>query len=352
MGGKLLFSRRDTAVTAGILLAAVLLCALLRTHAESDSYVSMAFLLAVFLISRLTAGYFYGTLASLLSVVGVNYVFTYPYMQLDFSLAGYPVTFATMMIVSVITGAMTSRLKEQEALWMRAEREQLRSDLLRAVSHDLRTPLTAIIGSADALLADTAFEEPPARRDLIAGIGKDSDWLLRMVENMLSVTRLESDGASLRMQPELAEEIVGAAAAKFKKWHPDCRLVVREPEEVLMAQMDGILIEQVLLNLLDNAARHGGSGKEILLETGRAGQRVFFRVTDHGRGIEPAERESLFSERPAGTGGSDNHRGMGIGLSVCRTIIKAHHGEITADNHPQGGAVFQVFLPLMEVPNA
>lgn len=119
-----------------------------------------------------------------------------------------------------------------------------------------------------------------------------------------------------------------------------------------MAQMDGILIEQVLLNLLDNAARHGGSGKEILLETGRAGQRVFFRVTDHGRGIEPAERESLFSERPAGTGGSDNHRGMGIGLPVCRTIIKAHHGEITADNHPQGGAVFQVFLPLMEVPNA
>jgi len=351
---KLFFSRKDTGITLSILAAAVLACLLLMNHAENTSYVTLIFVLAVFMVSRMTEGYFYGVLASLVSVVGVNYIFTYPYMQLDFTLAGYPLTFMTMMFVAIATSMMTSQLKEQEQLRADAEREKMRSNLLRAVSHDLRTPLTSIIGAAEMLGEEARQKDNAAASALADGIRKDADWLLRMVENMLSITRLES-GAQLHLRAELPEEIIGAAAAKFKKWHPDHKLIISFPEEVLMARMDGVLIEQVILNFLDNAARHGGSGYEIELDCGRSGKELYIRVTDHGRGLEPAELDNLHSGQPirmqrsACESGSDTHRGMGIGLSVCHTIIKAHGGIITAWNRPEGGAVFQFTLPLMEI---
>lgn len=351
---KMCFSRRDTCITLVILTMALVACLLLMNHAENTSYVSMIFVLAVFLISRMTNGYFYGVLASLVSVVGVNYIFTYPYMQLDFTLAGYPLTFMTMMFVAIATSMMTSQLKEQEQLRAEAEQEKMRGNLLRAVSHDLRTPLTSIIGAAEMLGEEARGRNDLSGRQMAEGICKDADWLLRMVENMLSITRLES-GAQLHLREELPEEIIGAAAAKFKKWHPDHKLIVGFPQEVLMARMDGVLIEQVILNFLDNAARHSGSDQAIELECGSSGTELFVRVIDHGRGLERAELDNLRSGRPirtvepANDTGGDTHRGMGIGLSVCRTIIKAHGGRITAWNREEGGAVFQFILPLSEV---
>ena len=344
---KLPFSVRDTAVTLLILSFAMLSCLLLMGKTESTSHVTLLFVLAVFLISRLTDGYLYGIIASMVSVFGVNYVFTYPYMELDFSLAGYPLTFITMLFVAVTTSMMTSQLKAQEKLKAEAQREKMRGNLLRAVSHDLRTPLTSIIGAAEMLENTFAFIEDGESQNLASGIRKDADWLLRMVENMLSVTRLES-GAQLNLQEELPEEIIGSAAAKFKKWHPDHKLTVIFPREVLMAKMDGVLIEQVILNFLDNAARHSGSEQPIELECGREGQNLFIRVTDHGCGLDEAEQEKIFNSRLKKSNG-DGRRGMGIGLSVCRTIIKAHNGTVTARNHPAGGAVFQFILPLTEV---
>ncbi len=347
LAGKLVFSVRDTVVTLLILTAAMLSCLLLMDKAENTSYITLIFVLAVFLVSRQTSGYLYGVAASLVSVFGVNYVFTYPYMELDFSLAGYPLTFMTMMFVAITTSMMTSQLKEQEKLKAEAEREKMRGNLLRAVSHDLRTPLTSIIGAAEMLQSSAALEADTEGRVLAAGIRKDADWLLRMVENMLSITRLES-GAQLHLQEELPEEIIGSAAAKFKKWHPDHKLTVSFPQEVLMAKMDGVLIEQVILNFLDNAARHSGSRSAIELECGREGTALCIRVIDHGQGLPSAELENLFDRRTRPHSG-DAHRGMGIGLSVCHTIIKAHGGTITAWNHAKGGAVFQFTLPLTEV---
>lgn len=351
---KLHFSIKDTGITLAVLTVAVLASLLLMDRAENTSYVNLIFVLAVFMVSRLTEGYFYGTLASLISVFGVNYVFTYPYMQLDFTLAGYPLTFMTMMFVAIATSMMTSQLKEQEQLQAEAEREKMRGNLLRAVSHDLRTPLTSIIGAAEMLTLSESLRKDEDGRALADGIRKDADWLLRMVENMLSITRLES-GARLHLREELPEEIIGAAAAKFKKWHPEHRLSIRFPADLLMARMDGVLIEQVILNFLDNAARHADNSREVELECGRQGEMLYIRVSDHGRGLEAAELENLRSGRPvksareSADSSGDTHRGMGIGLSVCRTIVKAHGGSITAWNRPEGGAVFEFTLPLMEV---
>lgn len=347
---RLRLSARDLLITFYIFAATFLACFLLRFLDGGATCVPMVFMLSVFLISRMTEGYLYGTVASVVSVFAVNYVFTYPYMAFNFTLSGYPMTFVTMMIVSVITSTMTSQLKEQESIRAEAENERIRGNLLRSVSHDLRTPLTAIIGSSEWLVENGEDSEWQENAMMIQGIEEDASWLLRMVENLLSITRLESNGAKLRLQPEMAEEIVGAAVAKFKKWHQGQPLDIIMDDGILMAEMDGTLIEQVIINFLDNAARHSGVVDLITLEVGREMDSIFFKVSDRGKGIPEGELGDIFSGmKHASAENPDKTRSMGIGLSVCRTIIKAHGGQVFAGNRPEGGAVFMFTLPAMEV---
>ena len=162
-----LFSWRDCAVCVGILAAAALLCALLRMIDSSDVYVALIFECAVVLVSRFTDGYLFGLLASVIGVVGVNWIFTYPYMQLNFTISGYPLTFLVMLAVSVVVGTLTTQIKQQEKLRAEAEREKMRGNLLRAVSHDIRTPLTAIVGGIDAILENGSQISPETSRDLL-----------------------------------------------------------------------------------------------------------------------------------------------------------------------------------------
>lgn len=149
---------RDILVTVGALLAASFICMLLRRMDKGDTYVSMIFMLAVVVIARYTDGYRYGVAASLISVVGINYVFTAPYLEFNLSVSGYPLTFASMLVVSLIISAMTTQLKKQEHQRYKAQVAEMRSNLLRAVSHDLRTPLTSISGAASVLMQHPAME--------------------------------------------------------------------------------------------------------------------------------------------------------------------------------------------------
>ena len=345
---KIVFSVKDTFITIYMLVLATLFCLILEMIYKEGTYVSMVFLLAVFIISRMTEGYFYGIVGAITSVFFVNYVFTYPYMQLNFILAGYPLTFITMMIVAGVTSTMTSQLKESEQIKAEAKQEKMRGNLLRSVSHDLRTPLTAIIGSAEAA-ADSSVDEAK-RLELIEGISKDAGWLLRMVENMLSITRLENAGANIKMQAELAEEIVSSAVLKFKKWHPGRELKVESPDELIMVSADPVLIEQVIINFLDNAVRHSGDTEEIILRVEMMNKEAAFQVLDRGIGISKETEKTLFTHGSKMSGEEgDSHRGMGIGLSVCRTIIKAHEGRVFAGNRTGGGAIFMFTLPMIEV---
>ena len=140
------FSARDFAVTAGILACAIELCVILSIADSIDGFAYPIFVLAVLLVSRLTTGYFFGILAALFSVIGINYIFTYPYWAFNFTLSGYPLTFLTMLCVSLITCTMTTKLKQQERIRAESEKEKMRANLLRSVSHDIRTPLTSIVG--------------------------------------------------------------------------------------------------------------------------------------------------------------------------------------------------------------
>lgn len=342
------FTFRDFFIFIGIFACAVELCILLRMADSSDGFASPVFVLAVLLISRFTNGYLFGTLAAILGVIGVNYIFTYPYWAFDFILAGYPLTFLTMFGVSIITCTMTTKIKQQEHLRVEGEKEKMRANLLRSVSHDIRTPLTSIVGATSALLETEGLSEKE-QRALLEEARDEAQWLIRVMENLLSITRMGDARTQLAKVPEAAEEILGEAARKFRKRFPEIQVAVSAPDELLLVPMDAILIEQVLSNLLENAATHGQTVTQIQLSVQREQAYARFAAQDNGCGIPPKELPRLFdgtlkhSETPSG----DGKRNMGIGLSVCMAIVRAHGGTMEAKNLSRG-AEFSFRLPLSE----
>ena len=255
------------------------------------------------------------------------------------------------MIASQVAMALErQRLSdEQRAILVESEREKMRGNLLRAISHDIRTPLAGISGASAAILEnkDTLSEE--TKQKLVANIQDESQWLIRMVENLLSVTRLDENAANLKKLPEAAEEVVADAVGRIRKRFFTRIIDVTVPEEYLEVPMDGTLIAQVLINLLENAVKFSPETSPIEVTLRKSGGDAVFEVADHGKGIPPEELSSLFSGMRAHTEPSaDSSRGMGIGLSICKTIVSAHGGSISAENRPEGGAVFRFTLPLGE----
>ena len=339
-------SVRGWLVLLAALSAAALICFFLMMGTTSDVHVPMIFVLAVLVVSLMTEGYFYGLLAALLSVVGVNYAFTFPYLKLDFSIYGYPLTFFTMLTVGLATSTLTTRLKEQEKLRMESERETMRANLLRAVSHDLRTPLTAISGSITTVLEDRGALSEQERHNLLQDVKTDAEWICRMVENLLSITRVGSAGG-IRKEDQLWEEVLSEAVISFRKKHSGVSVSVTVPEAVLLIPMDAMLIEQLLINLMENAVMHGGSTTAILVTTTVSDGMATVRVRDDGSGIEPRLLPHLF-DGSLTLSAPDDRSATGIGLSVCRTIVEAHGGTIRAENHAEGGAEFSFTLPITE----
>lgn len=343
---RLSFKRllRNWLILIASLGIACLVCAMLHKVADSDFYVSLIFVLAVTVISLLTDGYFYGIIASVLSVIGTNYAFTYPYMKLNFSIYGYPITFITMLAVSLVISTLTTSAKESERIRHEAQQAQLRSNLLRAVSHDLRTPLTSIIGSISTVMDEGERLSLEEQRLLLGDAKADAEWLVRMVENLLSITRMsDKEQVCITRSPELVEEIIGECCANFKKRNPDIALDIRIPQEPVVVSVDALLIEQVLMNILDNSVHHGEKVTTIGINVEVVGKTAVVSVSDDGVGIDSEILPDLFKGQLLT---SDRNKFRGIGLAVCNAIIDAHGGSISADNLPKGGAVFKFTLPL------
>ena len=347
------FSVRDTFLTLGILAATTAISFALQVFDKNSNYASMLFVMAVFLIARMTEGYFYGIASSLAGVLLVNFLFTYPNFRFNFTLSGYPIAILSMLAVSVTTSALTTQAKRSVAAKVEAEREKTRSNLLRAVSHDLRTPLTGILGACSAILENEDQLTKQERLALLRDMRDEAQWLIRMVENLLAITRMDdAKGAKVAKSPEAGEEVLEAAVGKFKKQFPEWKISVRVPEEFLMIPMDAVLVEQVLMNLLENVVDHGVGADCIWVSLERSGSSGVFTVRDNGCGIDPVLLPKIFGGKASAAGSSgDSKRNMGIGLAVCYTIIQAHGGSMCAQNGKEGGAVFSFALPLEEKAN-
>ena len=499
------FSWSDTGKTLALLLIASAFSFGLHALHLGDQNIIMAYILSVLVISRITAGYAYGIAASVISVLLFNFLFTEPYFTFNAIQPGYPISFLIMLLVALITSALTVRIKteahlaaqrerrtdmlyeinkkllvtrglanivaltndyivnifdrsvvffstdpgqgtdgsvrpatddltaavlnsadekavahwvfinqkpagsgtdtlmaaaafylpvisqgkalavwgiscakgkldhnsrlflrmiasqmamalahqrlsdEQQSMLVESEKEKMRSTLLRAISHDLRTPLAGILGASSTIRENGEKLNAETRDKLIANIQEESQWLIRMVENLLSVTRLGEGAAGLKKTPEAAEEVVGEAINRVVRRFPQRQIKVKVPQTLLEVPMDGTLIVQVLINLLENAIKHSPDHTPVEVTLSKSGEWAQFEVVDHGPGVADEELPYLFtSYKPLENRSPDSVRGMGIGLSICKTIINAHQGKLEAANRAEGGAAFRFSLPLKE----
>ena len=239
---------------------------------------------------------------------------------------------------------MKERIRTREE----ANQERYRGNLLRAISHDLRTPLAGIMGTSEVIMDMT--EKDDARFSLAEGIYKDADWLHSLVENILSLTRLQDGRLTLNKQPEAVEEVIGAAVLAISKRAPEREIAVQIPDDLLMVPMDARLIGQVLVNLLDNAIKHTQPGEEISVTVSKNNDFAVFAVADRGTGISEQDLPHVFQMFYTTQGkGPDAKRGIGLGLAICESIVTAHGGSIHAQNRTDGkGAEFTFTLPLKE----
>ncbi len=336
---------RDFGYWLIFLLGAFLLGLLLQTGLKIQNVAPMLFSLAVFCIALTTSSYIWGISASLASALIVNYAFAYPTFEFNFSIPENLSSALVLTAVTCVAGTLTARIRRQEQQEAEAAQEIARAQLLRAVSHDLRTPLTTIYGSATAILENPEQLSPQQQLTLLREIRSEADWLTRMVENLLSVTRVDQSGVSLNKKAIVLDELIDTVLVKFQKRYPQQPVTVQLPEDFICIPMDPLLIQQVLSNLLENAVQHAEGMKTLTLRVYTRGIDAVFEVEDDGEGIPPELLPKLFhSQISTHALSSDGHRSMGIGLSVCAAIIRAHGGEIQAENGLHGGALFRFTL--------
>ena len=331
-----------------IMSAAFGISFLLQDVLDISEHITTLFAFAVFLISLVTDGIWYGIIATVLSVVAINYAFTYPYYNMDFSVPENIFSALVMLIISFLTGTLTTKLKKWQRLKAEGERERMRANLLRAVSHDLRTPLTTIYGASSSVIENYGKLNDAQKLQMAVSIKEDTEWLIRMVENLLSVTRIDSGRVKLLKTPTVLEELIDSVILKFKKRYPSQSVELTLPEELIMIPMDAILIEQVLINILENAVHHAEGFTSLALTVSTTDKKAVFEITDNGCGIDRDKLESIFTgyNLKPDDASDTRKRNAGIGLSVCATIVKAHGGSITAENAPDGGATFKFTLPI------
>lgn len=500
---NLFLSWIDMLKTICLITIATFLSMGLRALGVGDQNVIMVYILSVLIVSRITMGYVYGIIASLISVLAFNFFFTIPYFTFTTIQPGYPITFVFMLIVALITSTLTVRIKtqvkyavdrerlteilyeinkkllatrgleniitltndyitklfersvvfytkdpadgsigtlmqspsdpdasfilsederavahwvfvnqkragagtdtlmgagayympvisqgivlgviglscakgilnqnnrsflrritslvamalerqylsdRQRQILIESEKEKMRSNLLRAISHDLRTPLTGIFGASSTILEKDDYLDKAIRNKLISNIKEESQWLIRMVENLLSVTRIKEGTMEVIKTPEAVEEIVSEVISRIRKRYSSRKISVKVPDDLLLVPMDGTLIEQVLINLIENAVKHSPEDSTIGVEVSKNSDNALFEVIDNGEGIAEQDLPYLFDGYiTSGDRSSDSTRGMGVGLSICMTIIKAHNGKMEAINKKTGGAIFRFTLPL------
>ena len=238
----------------------------------------------------------------------------------------------------------------QKQISMQMQQEQLRANLLRAISHDLRTPLTSISGNAGILIESSQRLSEPQKKELYDSIYDDSMWLFNLVENLLSITRIDNGTLNLDLQPELLDEVITEALRHVSKKSAGHSIETRLDDEFLMAKMDSRLIIQVLINIVNNAIQYTPPGSHIVISARHEKKMVLVEISDDGPGVSDGAKARLFDMfYTADNTRGDGRRGLGLGLSLCKSIVEAHGGKIDVEDNVPHGTVFRFTLQAQEV---
>jgi two-component system sensor histidine kinase KdpD len=250
-------------------------------------------------------------------------------------------TFANQMALALERARLAEETQEAH---VQAEAERMRNAVLSSVSHDLRTPLATIIGATSGLLKADGPSDPKVRRELIFSVRDEAGRLDRLLKNLLDMTRLEAGSMQLRKDWQALDEVVGTALARVESRVGSHRITTNLPPSLPLVRIDGVLIEQVLVNLLENAAKYAPADTMIELTATARNDAILVEVADRGPGIPPGEETRIFDKfyriDPEREGG------VGLGLTICRGIIEAHGGRIWVDARPGGGSIFRFTLML------
>ena len=344
---------QDLLVTLLILAAGTAIGNIFWQFAFTKANIISVYVLGTLLTSLFTKSYFCGVFSSVVSVLLFNFFFTEPRLTLHAYEKGYPFTIAIMLIVSIITVTLAIQnirnIEEKERAALLAKNEQLRADLLRAISHDLRTPLTSISGNAANLLANDTKLEEDTRHQIFLDIYDDSIWLINLVENLLSITRIEDGRMNLRLSTELVGEVIEEALRHTNRQSDEHTIRMDLPDELLLARMDARLIVQVLINLVDNAVKYPPAGSTITVSAREQDGFAAISVLDDGPGIAPDIQPHVFEMFYTGEHKvADSRRSLGLGLALCKAIVDAHGGTITLADNPPHGCNFTFTVPLGE----
>ncbi len=448
---------RNLLISAGILVAASGIGQLFQDFSFTESNIITVYILGALLTALFTRSYFCSGAVSLASVLLFNFFFTEPRLSLHAYESGYPVTFAVMLIASLITGTLANQLtakvresalaarrskvlfetnqllqraaeedilpttarqlqellgrpvtvgavdrmgpedwevrsgetlyglvriplegrelepeehrmilsilgecalalescqnaREKEEAAVLAQNEQLRANLLRTISHDLRSPLTSISGNAENLLHNGAVLSPQMQREMVRDIYDDAIWLNQLVENLLAITRIGEGSMKLNLTAQLVDEVITEALSHIQRRNTTHPIDAALPEELLLARMDAQLICQVLINLVDNAIKYTPVGTPVSLSARREGSFAVITVADQGPGIPDDQKDRAFEMFYTGNAAvADCRRSLGLGLSLCRSIVQAHGGEIMLTDNQPSGCVFSMTIPISEV---
>ncbi len=355
---------KDSSIMLMVMIWATIFAFMVDKASINNGNIFSIYMLAIIFIAFRTEKYIFSVMSSIITVLLINYFFTAPYSAFDFTLKGYPISFLTLFIIAILASVITAKFKKQvnltlesqrkekealeekQEIIVESEKEKMRGNLLRAISHDLRTPLTAILGSA-SVIRDSENISEETIKELADGIYNDSNWLIRMVENLLYVTRISGEGKKLKKAEEVVEEIVGEAVGRVKHKYPEADIKIKIPDELLIVPMDSMLIEQVLINLIENSLKYAEDNSRVWVDVWENDGKVYFKVSDRGKGIPESMMKNLFNMGKANQD-TRNSRGMGIGLCLCKSIINSHGGNIEAENNEYGGASFTFWLNIEE----
>ena len=329
MKEKPFYLLKNAAITAGILAASSAVCFVIQLVTSEDFCAVAVFILGAAFTARFTEGYLWGILSSVAGTVLVNWAFTEPFYVLNASVEKYPLTFVSLLTASVMINMLTTRLRRQSELKVIAEKEKMRADLLRSVSHDIRTPLTSISGAAETYLGSRELLSEQTKTQLVTDIRREADRLTHMIENIFVITRMDVGDPDLHSRPEAAEEVIGEVVGKFRTAHPDVTVNTEVPRELVMVPMDVLLVEQAIRSILESFTQRADNVADIDIKLTSDGKNALFSFENNG-GNRSAGKGGMFEPPSAGSfargkrwaAGVHSAAGTTWGINQCQSETK------------------------------